>query len=64
MQVGMIVDDIFEEEEMIQDDDTISYADKIYKITIHPLVVEFASGTGTARHGTTIQESSHPTLLI
>jgi len=48
-QIGLIVNDIFEGEEL--DDETIAYSDKIYKISIHPLVVEFASGAGMARHG-------------
>ena len=51
-QVAVIVDDLFADERMIEDDDAIFYSDKIFEITNHPLVAEFTSGAGTARYGT------------
>lgn len=53
MQVGVIIDDLFEESRSFdEDDEEVNYADKIYKMSVHPLMVEFISGQGTARHGT------------
>lgn len=53
MQVGVIIDDLFEESRSFdEDDEEVNYADKIYKMSVHPLMVEFVSGQGTARHGT------------
>ena len=52
VQIEMIVDDLFEGEDMIEDGDEILYTDKIFKMTNNPLVIEFVSGAGTARHGT------------
>ena len=51
-QVAVIVDDLFADERMIEDDNAIFYSEKIYEITNHPLVTEFTSGAGTARYGT------------
>ncbi|EED94508.1 predicted protein [Thalassiosira pseudonana CCMP1335] len=52
VQIEMIVDDLFEGEDMIEDGDEILYTDMIFKMTNNPLVIEFVSGAGTARHGT------------
>lgn len=53
VQVAVVVDDIFADEQMIDDDNAIDYTDKLYKMTNHPLVTEFTSGAGTWRYGTT-----------
>jgi len=52
-QVGVIVDDLFADEKLIEDDNAIIYSEKVYKVTNHPLVAEFTSGAGSARYGTT-----------
>lgn len=51
-QVAVIVDDLFADEKMIEDDNAIAYSEKVYKVTNHPLVAEFTSGAGSARYGT------------
>lgn len=51
-QVRVIVEDVFESAGSFEKTDTVTYSDKIHQMTVHPLVVEFASGAGTARHGT------------
>lgn len=53
IQVAVIVDDLFADERMIEDDNAIAYLDNFFKMSNHPLVVEFTSGAGTARYGTT-----------
>lgn len=53
MQIGVIIDDLFETSRSFdEEDDKVNYTDKIYKMSVHPLMVEFVSGQGTARHGT------------
>ena len=53
MQVGVIIDDLFEEGRSFDDDEEeFNYTDKIFKMSVHPLMIEFVSGQGTARHGT------------
>ena len=51
-QVAVIVDDLFADETMIEDDNAIAYVEKVYKMTNHPMVAEFTTGAGTARYGT------------
>ncbi|KAL7526820.1 hypothetical protein ACHAXR_001666 [Thalassiosira sp. AJA248-18] len=51
-QVAVIVDDLFANEIMLEDGNAIAYSDKVYKMTNHPLVTEFTSGSGSARYGT------------
>jgi antitoxin component YwqK of YwqJK toxin-antitoxin module len=52
MQLGVIVDDLFEESRSFDEEEELNYTDKIYKMSVHPLMIEFISGQGTARHGT------------
>ena len=49
MQLGVIVDDLFEESRSF---DEVNYSDKLHTMAVHPLLIEFISGQGTARHGT------------
>lgn len=51
-QVASIVDDLFADEQMLENDNTLAYKDKIHKMTNHSLVAEFTSGSGSARFGT------------
>ena len=51
-QVAVIVDDLFGDEQMIEDDNKIVYGEKVFKMTHHPLMAEFSSGAGTVRYGT------------
>lgn len=50
-QVAVIVDDLFANE-LLEDDNAITYVDKVYKMTNHPLMAEFTSGAGQCRYGT------------
>ena len=51
-QVAVVVDDLFADS-LIEDDNAIVYnTGTIYKGTNHPLATEFTSGAGTARYGT------------
>ena len=50
-QVAVIVDDLFANE-LLEDDNAITYVDKVYKMTNHPLMSEFTSGSGQCRYGT------------
>lgn len=52
MQVGVIIDDLFEEGRSFDDEEEVNYTDNIFKMSVHPLMIEFVSGQGTARHGT------------
>ncbi len=52
MQIGVIVDDLFQVRTFGEDEDAVVYADKLFKMAVHPLMIEFVSGLGTARYGT------------
>lgn len=52
MQIGVIIDDLFQVRTFDEDEDALVYADKLLKIAVHPLTIEFVSGLGTARYGT------------
>eukprot|EP00804_Cyclotella_cryptica_P026643 CCRYP_019091-RA/>CCRYP_019091-RA protein AED:0.34 eAED:0.34 QI:127/1/1/1/0.5/0.66/3/1072/204 len=52
MQIGVITDDMFQVRTFGEDEDAVVYADKLFKMAVHPLTVEFVSGLGTARYGT------------
>jgi hypothetical protein len=53
LQVQAIIDDLFEEGRQVgEDEDAVVYADQIFKLSVHPLMIEFVSGQGTARYGT------------
>jgi hypothetical protein len=53
MQIEAIIDDLFEEGRSYdEEEEEVEYADKIIKMAVHPLVIEFVSGQGTTRHGT------------
>lgn len=54
-QVASIVDDLFADEQTLEDDNAIDYSNKVYKMVNHPLVSEFMSGAGSARYGTAQQ---------
>ena len=50
-QIVVIIDDLFEGEKRLEDDDAIQYDGRVDKMTHHPFVVEFASGLGSSRYG-------------
>ncbi|KAL7522015.1 hypothetical protein ACHAWX_006707 [Stephanocyclus meneghinianus] len=52
MQIGVIIDDLCQVRTFDEDEDALVYADKLLKIAVHPLTIEFVSGLGTARYGT------------
>lgn len=56
-QVALIADDLFAEDEIVENDNTIVYWDKVSRITDHQSVAEFSAGVGTARYGTEQRES-------
>ena len=51
-QIVMAVDDLFDGEKRLGDDDTIQYDVGVPKLAKHQFVVEFASGMGNTRYGT------------
>ena len=52
MQIGVIIDDLFEDGRSFDGEEEVNYSEKISKISVHPLMIEFVTGQGTARHGT------------
>jgi hypothetical protein len=50
-QIVVVVDDLFDGENRLEDDDAIQYEGRVDKITQHPFVVEFSSGLGNTRYG-------------
>lgn len=51
-QIVVVVDDLFDCESRIGDDDTIQYDGGIAKLANHPFLIEFSSGLGSIRYGT------------
>ncbi len=50
-QIVVIVDDLFDGENRLEDDDAIQYEGRVETIAHHPFVVEFSSGLGSSRYG-------------
>lgn len=50
-QIVVVVDDFFDGENRLEDDDAIQYEGRVEKIAHHPFVVEFSSGLGSSRYG-------------
>ncbi len=50
-QIVAIVDDLFDGENRLEDDDAIEYEGKVEKMVGHPFVVEFSNGLGSSRYG-------------
>lgn len=50
-QIVAIVDDLFDGENRLKDDDTIEYEGKVETLAGHPFVLEFSNGQGSSRYG-------------
>lgn len=50
-QIVAIVDDLFDGENRLEDDDAIPYEGKVEKLAGHPFVLEFSNGQGSSRYG-------------
>jgi len=50
-QIVVIVDDLFDGENRLEDDDAIQYEGRVEKIACHPFVMEFSNNKGSSRYG-------------
>eukprot|EP00986_Skeletonema_menzelii_P005767 scaffold2137_cov140-Skeletonema_menzelii.AAC.3 len=50
-QIVAIVDNLFDGENRLKDDDTIEYEGKVGTLAGHPFVLEFSNGQGSSRYG-------------
>ena len=52
MQIGIIIEDMSKVRNFGKDEDAVVYADRLFKVAVHPSSVEFVWGFNTAHYGT------------